>query len=155
MSAAIDVQKDPLHKLFKMMPQHFLTAAIHDLTSFWISFNWPSDPRNTIYTLHFCRFSLSQDMFAKLISLSEKSCVFCEKNCDALWCKIALLHYRFLKKLKLQRKILGTKKLLHFFCVCAIAFCAFLQRNIYGGRLINFLHTFCIFISIFHVTNDD
>ena len=51
MSATIDAQKDPLHKLFKMMLQHFLTAAIHDLTSFQISFNWPSDPRNTIYTL--------------------------------------------------------------------------------------------------------
>ena len=51
MSATIDAQKDPLHKLFKMMLQHFLTAAIHDLTSFRISFNWPSDPRNTIYTL--------------------------------------------------------------------------------------------------------
>ena len=68
----IAAQKDPLHKLFKMMLQHFLTAAIHDLTSFRISCNWPSDPRNTIYTLYFCRFSLSQDMFAKLISLSEK-----------------------------------------------------------------------------------
>ena len=63
---------------------------------------------------NFCRFSLSQDMFAKLISLSEKK-LFCEKNCDALWCKIALLHYRFLKKIKIAKKNLGDKEAVALF----------------------------------------